>query len=307
MLTSAPAIMNVATADEQRAVLVTGASTGIGRNITERLASERHYVYAGARKAADIAALTAIANVQGIRLDVTIQEEIDAAVAHITKEGRGLYGLVNNAGVGVLLPLIEVDEADMQFQMDVNLFGPYRVTKAFAPLIIESKGRITTTGSISGILSGFLAGPYSMSKHAMEAYTDSLAREMEKFDVEVSIVEPGNYDSAIYGTLLRRMEQRDQTGQGTLYEEEIAQFIERARNRGTDKAPDEVSAAVLHAMFDNNPKRRYMVVPNENQARITIQKVIEELVQLNERHEYSCDRDELIVFLDAALESATEN
>jgi len=124
----------------------------------------------------------------------------------------------------VLLPLIEVDEADMQFQMDVNLFGPYRVTKAFAPLIIESKGRITTTGSISGILSGFLAGPYSMSKHAMEAYTDSLAREMEKFDVEVSIVEPGNYDSAIYGTLLRRMEQRDQTGQGTLYEEEIAQF-----------------------------------------------------------------------------------
>lgn len=78
--------MNVATADEQRAVLVTGASTGIGRNITERLASERHYVYAGARKAADIAALTAIANVQGIRLDVTIQEEIDAAVAILQKK-----------------------------------------------------------------------------------------------------------------------------------------------------------------------------------------------------------------------------
>ncbi|MBT5218310.1 MAG: SDR family NAD(P)-dependent oxidoreductase [Woeseia sp.] len=93
-----------------------------------------------ARKAADIEALNAIENVQGIRLDVTVQEEIDAAVAHITKEGRGLYGLVNNAGVAVLGPLIEVSEADMQFQMDVNLFGPYRVSKAFAPLIIESRG-----------------------------------------------------------------------------------------------------------------------------------------------------------------------
>ena len=67
--------------------------------------------------------------------------------------------------------------------MDVNLFGPYRVTKAFAPLIIERKGHITTTGSISGILSGVLYGPYSMSKHAMEAFTDSLAVEMAKFDV----------------------------------------------------------------------------------------------------------------------------
>lgn len=291
----------------QKAVLVTGASTGIGRNIAEKLAAEGHYVYAGARKPADIAALSAIENIQGIRLDVTVQDEIDAAVAHITKEGRGLYGLVNNAGVGVLMPLIEVDEEDMQFQMDVNLFGPYRVTKAFAPLIINSKGRITTTGSISGILSGFLVGPYSMSKHAVEAYTDSLAREMAKFGVEVSVIEPGNYESAIYGTLLRRMEQRGQTGQNSLYEEEIAQFIERASNRPKDKSPDEVATAVIHAMFDENPKRRYMVVPNEDQARITIQKAIEELVQLNEGQPYAYDRDELIGFLDAALKASTAN
>jgi NAD(P)-dependent dehydrogenase (short-subunit alcohol dehydrogenase family) len=66
---------------------------------------------------------------------------------------------------------------------------------AFAPLIIESQGRITMTGSISGILSGTFIGPYSMSKHAVEAYTDSLAGEMEKFDVQVSVVEPGNYAS----------------------------------------------------------------------------------------------------------------
>ncbi len=286
---------------EQKAILVTGASTGIGRNIAETLAAEGHFVYAGARKQSDIDALSAIENIQGIRLDVTVQEEIDAAVETIEKEGRGLYGLVNNAGVAVLAPLIEVDEDDMQFQMDVNLFGPYRVTKAFAPLIIASKGRITTTGSISGILSGFLFGPYSMSKHAIEAYTDSLAREMQKFGVEVSVVEPGNYNSAIYDSILRRIEQRDQTTVGSLYKEELDRLLSNASNRPKDKEPDEVSAAVLDALFEANPKRRYMVVPVERQAEITIRKVIEELVQLNERHKYSYDRDELIGMLDEAL------
>jgi len=293
------------TSNEQKAILVTGASTGIGRHIAETLAAEGHFVYAGARKQKDLDALSAIGNIQGIKLDVTVQEEIDAAVETITNAGRGLYGLINNAGVAVLGPLVEVDEEDMQFQMDVNLFGPYRVTKAFTPLIIESKGRITTTGSISGILSGMFAGPYSMSKHAIEAYTDSLAREMEKFDVQVSVVEPGNYNSVIFDTLLKRMERRGQTPAGSLYQEEMEGLMERASGRPKDKEPDEVSMAFLHALFDPDPKRRYMVVPNEEQAEITIKKAIEELAQLNERQQYSYDRDALIAMLDEAM-AATE-
>jgi len=290
----------------QKAILVTGASTGIGRNIAETLAARGVFVYAGARKQADIDALSAIDNIQGIRLDVTVQEEIDAAVETITNEGRGLYGLVNNAGVSVSGPMIEIEEGDMQFQMDVNLFGPYRVTKAFAPLIIENKGRITTTGSISGILSGVLYGPYSMSKHAVEAYADTLATEMEKFDVQVSIIEPGNYNSAIVGSKLRRMQERGQTTTGSLYEEEIEALLRRPADRSVYKEPDEVSAAVVHFMFDNNPKRRYMVVPNQSEAEITIRKAIEELVQLNERHEYTYDRDTLIAMIDDALTASEQ-
>ncbi len=285
----------------QKAILVTGASTGIGRHIAETLATEGYFVYAGARKQKDLDALSAIENIQGIKLDVTFQEEIDAAVETITNAGRGLYGLINNAGVAVIAPLIEIDEEDMQFQMDVNLFGPYRVTKAFAPLIIASKGRITTTGSISGILSGFFFGPYSMSKHAMEAYTDSLAREMEKFGVQVSVVEPGNYNSAIIDTLLKRMERRGQTPDGSLYQQEMENILGRVSGGPKDKEPDEVSAAFMHALFDPNPKRRYMVVPNEDQAEITIKKAIEEMVQLNEKQLYSYDREALIAMLDDAL------
>ena len=289
------------TTSGQKAILVTGASTGIGRHIAETLAAEGHFVYAGARKQKDLDALNAIENIQGIKLDVTVQEEIDAAVETVSSAGRGLYGLINNAGVIVIAPLVEVDEIDMQFQMDVNLFGPYRVTKAFAPLIIESKGRITTTGSISGILSGRFAGPYSMSKHAIEAYTDSLAEEMEKFGVQVSVVEPGDYNSAIIDTLKKRMQRRSKTPEGSLYQEELENMWDRGSGAAKGKDPDEVSAAFLHALFDPNPKRRYMVVPNENQAEITIKKAIEEMVQLNERQLYSYDREALIAMLDEAL------
>ena len=300
------AIPSSATADDdaaqkQKAVLITGASTGLGRAMAELLASKGHFVYAGARKDKDIAELSAIENIQGIRLDVTVQSDIDAAVKTITEAGRGLYGLVNNAGVGVIYPLIEVDEEEFNFQMDVNLYGPYRVTKAFAPLIIESKGRITTTGSISGILSGTLFGPYSMSKHAMEAFTDSLAKEMARFDVKVSIIEPGNYDSKIGENVLKRMKSRNFNPEDSLYREEFAQMLAYLGDITTGADPTEVAQAAEHALFDANPKRRYLVVPNQEEAGWTINKQIEELAQLNQAHKYSYTRDQLVEMLDAAL------
>ena len=285
----------------QKAVLVTGASTGIGRKITELLAARGVFVYAGARKEKDLKELDAMDNVQSIRLDVTIQEDIDAAVETISNEGRGLYGLVNNAGVAILAPLIEVEESELDFIFDVNIYGPYRISKAFSPLIIESKGRITTISSISGILSGTFFGPYSMSKHAMEAYSDSLAREMGKFDVKVSVVEPGNYTSAIGTTLKKRMDAQGIDLEDSLYQEEMQAIVDRVGDRSQHKEPDEVAEAVYHALFDPTPKMRYMVVPNQNEAEWTIRKAIQELVELNQDHAFSYDRDALIQMLDEAL------
>ena len=285
----------------QKAVLVTGASSGIGRKITEHLAARGYFVYAGARSAEDLRELNAMENVQSIRLDVTIQEEIDAAVETVTRAGRGLYGIVNNAGVAVVGPLIEIEEEDLHFQLNVNVYGPHRITKAFSALIIEEKGRIVTIGSISGILTGAFSGPYSMSKHAVEAFTDALAAEMALLNVHVSVVEPGNYQSRIFASLRRRMEANNQTFEGSLFEEQLQGMFSGPADRSQYKEPDEVAEAVLHALFDENPKRRYMVVPNQREAEITIRKAIEELVQLNEGHMYTYDRASLIAMLDEAL------
>jgi len=290
----------------QKSVLVTGASSGIGLKITEVLAERGVHVWAGARKEADLKRLDAMENVTSIRLDVTVQEEIDAAVNRISKDGRGLYGLVNNAGVAIVAPLIEVDEDDLQFQMNVNVFGPYRVTKAFAPLIIESKGRITTIGSISGILSGTLFGPYSMTKHAMEAYADSLAREMERFEVKVSIVEPGNYKSKIGESLKKRMDAEGVDFENSAYKDEMERMMARVGDGDEQKDPAEVAEAVHHALFDEDPKMRYMVVPYDRQAEITIAKAIQEMVELNGRQSYTYDRDTLVKMLDEALVALEE-
>ncbi|MGB5210920.1 MAG: SDR family oxidoreductase [Gammaproteobacteria bacterium] len=291
-----------AATEPEKAVLVTGASTGLGRAITEDLASRGYYVFAGARKDSDIDALNAIENVQAIRLDVNDQAQIDAAVATVAKAGKGLYGLVNNAGVLVFGPLIEIDESELEFQMNVNVFGVYRVTKAFAPMIIESRGRITNIGSISGTLSSAIWGPYSMTKHAIEAYTDALADELRRFGVQVSVVEPGTYTSKISQSAFSRMQADADDPDASLFGPELEDEIKWAEeNLQASGDPSEVAEAVYLSLFEQNPKPRYLVVPDQAQAEITIGRMIERTVEMNADHRYSYSRDELVAMLDAAL------
>jgi NAD(P)-dependent dehydrogenase (short-subunit alcohol dehydrogenase family) len=287
---------------DQKAVLVTGASSGLGRVMAETMAASGYFVYAGARKDKDLAELSAIENIQGVRLDVNKQDQIDAAVKTITKAGRGLYGLVNNAGVAVVQPLIEIEEQDFDFQMNVNVYGPYRVTRAFAPLIIESKGRISIIGSISGTVSPATWGPYSMTKFAMEAYADALADEMKSFGVHVSLIEPGAYRSNIGKSALARMDERNQSADDSQLKAamiESVNWLKRFEDGHGD--PAEVAAAVMKALFDDNPKPRYLTVPTQEQAFWTINRAIERMVEQNHDHKYSYDREDLIEMLDAAL------
>jgi NAD(P)-dependent dehydrogenase (short-subunit alcohol dehydrogenase family) len=268
-----------------KAVLVTGASTGIGHKITERLAARGYFVYAGARRDTDLAALNQIRNVQAVRLDVTKQEDIDAAVASITKAGRGLHGLVNNAGVATFatLPTMDLDEFDLM--MKVNVYGPLRLSRAFLPLLTSSKGRITNISSIAGINATATVGGYSMTKHAIEAFTDVLAAEVAAAGVRVNVIEPGNFNSEIAANAQRR----------------VGRDLDASADRSRYKEPDEVAVAVEQALFEPSPKRRYLVTPDQSEAERTIKGQIDQVAQLNERHAYSFDRAALIKFLDEAL------
>ena len=283
----------------QKAIVVTGASSGIGRKVTERLAANGFFVYAGARAQKDLDELSAIKNVQGVRLDVTSAADIAAAVALVGKAGRGLFGVVNNAGVVVVAPMIEVEEKDLDFIFQVNMYGPYRITKAFAPMLLESKGRVVNISSLNGIVASPMIGAYSMSKHAVEAYGDALAGELGRFGVRVSLIEPGNYGTEIGRNLLARMDTA--VVKGSRFETQLRSTINSMRQFENNPPPDDVADAVLDAFTNENPKMRYLVVPVANQGAIAIRKLMDEIVQLNSDHKFSYSRDTLVKMLDDAL------
>ena len=142
----------------------------------------------------------------------------------------------------------------------------------------------------------------------IEAYTDALAAEMAPLGVSVSVVEPGNYKSNIRRTsVARELEQTEAAGDEVTDEMKVAYEATAARELSY-KDPDEVSEAFMHALFDDNPLHRYMVVPNAEEQGWTIQAKLNELVQLNEWGPYSYSRDELVELLDDALagDTATE-
>jgi len=293
-------------AGEEKAILVTGASTGIGRHLAEALAAEGYHVYAGARKDKDLAELDAIENITGVRLDVTNQDQVDAAVDKVRADGGGLYALVNNAGVGGGDFVADTPIDDQSFVYRVNVEGVYRTTKAFAPLLIESKGRIVTTGSIAGTVSWPGGSAYSGSKHWIEAFTDALAGEMAEHGVSVSVVEPGNYKSNIRRTSVAREHEKKKASGGELTEEMKEAYEKTAERELSYKEPDEVTEAFMHALFSDAPLLRYMVVPNKREAEITIGTKINELVQLNQWSPHGFSRDELVQMLDVALSPEAE-
>lgn len=294
-----------ATAADTRAVLVTGASSGIGRNIAERLASEGYFVYAGARKDNDINALSAMDNIQGIRLDVTIQADIDAAVEAVRDGGRGLYGIVNNAGVVVMGILAETAESELDFVFDVNVYGPYRIVKAFAPFIVESKGRMTHISSMAGIKSSPAYGVYGMSKHALEAYSDSLVFEMGTVGVRSSVIEPGPYKSNAVASNCKRRNEQDYDPAASLFADLAHELAELCKSNSFPDfpEPDQVADAVMHALFSDDPKQRYLAVNDQRQAEAMVRDVLKNLVEINSNgHTFDYSRDELVEMLDEALQ-----
>ena len=287
--------------NSDKAILVTGSNAGIGLKITEHLVKQGFHVYAGARKDKDLKKMNAMKNVTAVRLDVTKQEDIDKAVEFVKKQGRGLFGVVNNAGVGTFSRMSEIPDDEVLWMHDVNVMGPHRVNKAFLPLLKESKGRTVTISSISGYITGATSGAYSMSKFAVEAYTESLAADLAKDGVYVGVVDPGAYRSRIR----EKVTLHGLTGKYQLDQklsDEQKKRLEEVKKRNEElKEPDEVAEAVVKAMTAEKPALRYMVAPTKEQADITIRTTRGRVLQLNNDQPYELSRDELVKLLDELI------
>ncbi|HEY8502672.1 MAG TPA: SDR family oxidoreductase [Solirubrobacterales bacterium] len=248
-----------------RSVLVTGASTGIGRAAALRLDTSGWQVFAGVRREEDAASLREAGSerLTPLILDVTVPEQIAAAAARIEAESDGgLDGLVNNAGVAVPGPLETVPLDDLRHQLEVNLVAYVAVTQALLPQVREAEGRVVFISSIGGRIAFPFGGPYHASKFATEAIGDVFRQELRPWGLKVAIVEPGSIDTPIWERGQRKGEEIEARSPRTsqLYGAAIEKFrkvIEDTAERGIP--PEKVAKAIAHALESKRPKARYLV------------------------------------------------
>lgn len=279
-----------------KAVLVTGANSGIGFYTAKRLLANGFFVYAGIRNPERFAVFHNDENAEAIQLDVTSQDQIDAAVAHIKEQGRGLYGIINNAGIQRFSDMNTIDDSIMYELFETNVFGPVRINRAFADLLIESQGRTVTVGSISAFRPCSGSGAYAMTKAAISSYMDSYEKEMNPHNVHTTIVELGGYNTNI---LLN-------ADNGLLTEQEREDLHRRLNTyKNVGVPPHEVADKMLDIMTCDSPKRRYMVVPRDIQAYGAIRCLLIKVAELNanQPHEYS--KEELITMLEKLLDGSS--
>lgn len=285
---------------KQKAVLVTGASTGIGLTITKYLSERGFYVYAGARKDEDLKRLEAMDNVSSVRLDVMKQADVDAAVKFVAAQGRGLFGVINNAGVAAIGDLTAISDQDVLWQHDVNVMGPLRVNRAFLPMLKESKGRTAIIGSLSAFIAGPSGGAYGMTKAAMEVYTETLALELADTGVTVGIIDPGAFKSRGREKVTIKMltGQYDLNQQLTEEQKKVLAGVREQEAKMSEPIP--VAEQVFHFLSSDKPRLHYMAAHNKETADFIIRTMLDRTLQLN-ASQHTLSRDQLVKILDEVL------
>ncbi len=252
---------------DNRAVVITGASTGIGAASALHLDRLGFTVFAGVRKPEDGRVLqqTSSDRLTPIILDVTDGETIQQSQAMVSARMgvTGLYGLVNNAGIAVPAPLEAIPIPDLRRQLEVNVIGQVAVTQAFLPLIRQGRGRIVNMGSIAGRSTIPMMGPYSASKFALEAITDALRLEVQQWGIHVSIIEPGAITTPIWTKSADDAAGREAVMGAELrilYEPMVAavrKVVDEAAKRAI--AAEVVAKVVEEALTARVPRTRYLV------------------------------------------------
>lgn len=255
-------------------VLVTGASAGIGRATTIRLAARGHYVIATGRNMPALEQLkqTAKGKVDILPLDVTSQASVDSAQKEVAAllGQAGLDVLVNNAGYAVAGPLESIGDDELKAQFETNVFGLTRVVRAFLPGMRERKrGRIVNISSVVGRLALPFFGPYNATKHAIEALSDALRNEVRPFGIDVVIIEPGAINTG-FGEIERKSLEAHSAASSP-YAEQVKKVMAFQKDLHPNAAKPEVAArAIVRAVEAKRPRARYVVPFLPNRAFIAL-------------------------------------
>lgn len=250
-----------------RSVLITGASTGIGRATALHLDAAGWRVFAGVRREEDAASLREAGSERlvPLMLDVTDSAQIAAAAERIGEEvgEAGLDGLINNAGIAVPGPLETLPIDDFRRQIAVNLTAHVAVTQAMLPAIRRAPGRIVFITSIGGLMAFPMFGAYHAAKFGLEAVGDVFRQELRPWGVKVAIVEPGSIATPIWergDAEAETLAARAGEGHEDLYGEAIEAYREVARKTGARGIPAEkVAAKIERALSARRPRTRYLV------------------------------------------------
>ena len=246
------------------AVLITGASSGIGAACALHLDQLGWHVFASVRTRQDADALQQKASnrLTPLFLDVTDAGSITAAVETMTAAigEAGLAGLVNSAGIVVVGPLECLPASELQAQFAVNVLGLTAVTQAFLPLLRQGQGRIVNIGSLAGKLAFPLWGPYAASKFAVEALTDALRMELLPWHLMVSLVEPFVIATPLWKKIAQRARENSTPEMQRLYGPLLTYVEDSMPRTGQSGLPaDNVAKTVVHALTARTPKTRYVV------------------------------------------------
>ena len=246
-----------------KSVVITGASSGIGKACALYFASRGYTVFAGVRREEDATTLqeASTGKLEPVLLDVTDSGMIASSQARVSEQlgEAGLTALVNNAGIPLGGPLEFLSLADFRGEIEVNLVGAVAVTQAFLPLIRQARGRIVNISSLSGFIALPFMSPYAATKFGLRAVTDSLRVELRPWGIRVSIIEIGDVKTRIWDKSLSAIEKvaEDMPEAGWELYGPVVNLRDRFQPHGI--SPTKVARVVEKAITAKRPKARYMV------------------------------------------------
>lgn len=241
-----------------KTVLITGASSGIGKETAKHLVAEGYTVYAAARRLEKMDDLKELGCVP-LKMDITNDDDIASVVDRIRAEAGGVDILINNAGFGTQGSIEETTLEDARYQFDVNLFGLARLTQLVLPAMRENRfGKIVNISSIGGKIYMPLGGWYHATKHALEGWSDCLRTEVAEFGIDVVIVEPGAIGTEFNDVFVGPMLERSGNGPYRKLANGLAKSAREMEQRADGSSPPSVIAdTIVKALAANRPRTRY--------------------------------------------------